>query len=148
MLAKLLGRTPNLSELAPAQATLLGALRFWVVARKSGRCPVAVAGVRLGSRRAGAHLHLLLEEIGAAWPDPFAVSPPCCRRLSHDETLVAQMFALAIGGDRAGFDRLLSDLLPGEARERLFLSVTVLSRAMQVAPLADQPGPTRSHGLP
>lgn len=137
MLAQLLGRTPELSELPRDQAVVVMGLRIWVEARKSGRCPIGAAGARLGSRGAGAHLHLLLEEIGAAWPDPFAVSPPCCRRLSHDEALVASMIEFAKTDDRPGFDRLLSDLLPGEARERLFLSAVVLSRALQVKPLRE-----------
>jgi hypothetical protein len=130
MFANLLARTPTVAELAQRQARLVGALRFWVVASRSGRCPIAAAGARLGSLRAGAHLHLLLEEIGAAWPDPFAVSPPCCPRLSYDEALLTRMLELAGCGNRPDFDRLLSDLLPADARERLFLSASVLSRVL------------------
>ena len=131
MFADLLARTPTVAELSASQARLLGGLRSWVVASRSGRCPIAAAGARLGSLRAGAHLHLLLEEIGAAWPDPFAVSPPCCPRLSHDEALLARMLELAGIGERPNFDRLLSDLLPGDARERLFLSTSVLARVLR-----------------
>jgi hypothetical protein len=127
MIAEQLFRTPAMAELERGEARILGALRQWVVASRSGRCPIAAAGARLGSKRAAAHLHLLLEEMGSAWPDPFAVSPPCCPRLSHDEALFAQMMAAAGQGDRPGFDRLLSDLLPGDARERLFLSARVLN---------------------
>jgi hypothetical protein len=128
ILAELLSATPAMAELAPRDAELVSALRFWVAANRNGRCPIAAASARLGSPRAGAHLHLLLEEIGAAWPDPFAVSPPCCRRLSHDEALLADMVALAAADERPAFDRLLADLLPADARERLFLSAGVLSR--------------------
>ncbi len=131
MFASLLARTPLVAELAECEARLVGALRFWVVASRSGRCPIGAAGVRLGSLRAGAHFHLLLEEIGAAWPDPFAVSPPCCPRLSHDEALLTRMFELAGRGHRPDFDRLLSDLLPGDTRERLFLSTSVLGRVLR-----------------
>ena len=131
MFADLLARTPMVAELAELQARLVGALRFWVVASRSGRCPIAAAGARLGSARAGAHVHLLLEEIGAAWPDPFAVSPPCCPRLSHDEALLTRMLELAGRGERPDFDRLLSDLLPCDTRERLFLSTSVLSRVLR-----------------
>ena len=130
MFASLLARTPTVAELAECQARLIGALRVWVVTSRSGRCPIAAAGARIGSLRAGAHLHLLLEEIGAAWPEPFAVSPPCCPRLSHDEALLSQMMMLVGRGDRPGFDRLLSDLLPGDVRERLYLSTSVLSRVI------------------
>ena len=131
MFTDLLARTPMVAELAPCEARLVAALRFWVVASRQGRCPIAAAGARLGSLRAGAHLHLLLEEIGAAWPDPFALSPPCCPRLSHDEALLTSMFGLAGRRDRPGFDRLLSDLLPDDTRERLFLSTSVLARVLR-----------------
>jgi hypothetical protein len=130
MLAELLSRTPTMTDLSIQQARVVGALRHWVIARKLGHCPVAAMLGRLGSRRAAAHLHLLIEEIGAAWPDAFAVSPPCCPRLSHDEAVLAQMAALAACDDRPGFDRLLCDLIPGDARERLFLSSAVLSRTL------------------
>ena len=131
MFACLLARTPSVAELPEFEARLVGGLRFWVVASRSGRCPIAAAGTRLGSLRAGAHLHLLLEEIGAAWPDAFAVSPPCCPRLSYDEALLTRMLELAGCGNRPGFDRLLSDLLPGDTRDRLFLSTSVLSRVLR-----------------
>jgi hypothetical protein len=128
MLVEMLARTPAMSEITVQGARLILAMRRWVLASRTGACPIAAAGQQLGSLRAGAHLHLLLEEIAAAWPDPFAVSPPCCRRLSHDEALLADMVVIAGHGDRPGFDRLLRELLPGDERERLFLSAGVLSR--------------------
>ena len=131
MLVQSLARTPMLAELDPQAGRILGALRVWAVSLRAGRCPIAAAGSRLGSLRLGAHLHLLLEEIGAAWPDPFAVSPPCCPRLSHDEALLAQMVGLAGHGRRPQFDRLLADLLPFEERERLFLSAGTLLRILR-----------------
>ncbi len=130
MFADLLARTPTMAEILPDEARIVGALRLWVVANRTGRCPIGAAGERLGGKRAGAHLHLLLEEIGACWPEPFAVSPPCCRRLSHDEALLAQMIGLAGSGHQPAFDRLLCELLPAEARERLFLSAKVLADLM------------------
>ena len=131
MLVQSLARTPALAALDPPVARIVGALRHWAVALRAGRCPIAVAGGRLGSLRVGAHFHLLLEEIGAAWPDPFAVSPPCCPRLSHDEALLADMLTLAGPGRRVAFDRLLEDLLPFDERERLFLSAGTLLRLLR-----------------
>jgi len=132
MLTQLLARTPAMAELDRNQARLVSALRLWVAARQGGSCGVAAAGERLGSARAGAHLHLLVEEIAAAWPDPFAVSPPCCRRLSHDEALLADMLNSAGARDRPGFDRLTGEMLGGDARERLFLSASVLARCLEL----------------
>jgi hypothetical protein len=120
--------TPEIGTMSAAEARIISALRLWVVMNKLGRPPMQPVAERLGSARAAAHLHLLIEEIGAAWPEPFCVSPPCCSRLSHDEATLGAMVAIAGGGDRRGFDRLLEDLLPAEVRERLFLSSSILAR--------------------
>lgn len=127
----LLTRTPDLRALPEGEARIATALRLWVVTAKLGRCPLAAMEERLGSPRAAAGLYVLLETIGAAWAEPFCVSPPCCPRLSHDEALVLDMLRLAGRGDRAGFDRLLSDLFPGDLRDRLFGSATLFVSALR-----------------
>jgi hypothetical protein len=126
----LLIRTPDMGSLPAHEARIAASLRLWVVLNKLGRCPMAAVADRLGDTRAAPHLHLMLEEVGAAWPDPFCVAPPCCPRLSHDEALVIDMVRLGGRGDRPGFDRLLAEMIPADMRERLFLSASVLSRAL------------------
>ena len=86
---------------------------------------------RLGSVRAAAQLSLLLEEVGAAWPDPFCIAPPCCPKLSHDEALALDMVSIAARDDRPGFDRLLQEMLPADMRERLFVSAAAVGRALR-----------------
>lgn len=130
MLLETIARTPRLQSLPPRQRRIVGALRLWVALHKSGEAPMARLTNWLGGTRTAAHLMLLIEEMGAAWPDPFCVSPPCCQCLSHDEATMAGMMTAAAQADRPGFDRLLSDLLPEDARERLFLSASVLTRVM------------------
>ncbi|HTU09270.1 MAG TPA: addiction module antidote protein [Allosphingosinicella sp.] len=130
MLAELLVRTPDIRDLEAHDARLATALRLWVVMNKLGRCPMQAVADRLESVRAAAHLHLLLEEIGAAWPDPFCIAPPCCPRLSHDEALALDMVRAAAREDRPAFDRLLQEMIPADMRERLFLSAGVLGRVM------------------
>lgn len=132
MIDLLLARRP-IGELPPEETRIAHSLRLFVVMRKAQRCPMESVAGRLGSLRAAAHFHLLLEEVGTAWPEPFAVSPPCCPRLSHDEATMVDMFRLGAKGDRPGFDRLLVEMLPADERERLFLSFTVLNRAMEQA---------------
>lgn len=123
----------DIAALPPEEARVAHALRLWVVMRKTGRCPMRAVAGRLGSMQAAAHLHLMLEEIGAAWPEPFAVSPPCCRYLSHDEALFADMIRLGRAGDRPGFDRQLAEMLPEDERACLFLSARVLSQVLSGA---------------
>ena len=122
-----LTRCPHLSELRKEHVPLLASLRMWAVMRKMSWCPMGAVAERLGSQRAAAHFHLMLEEIGAAWPEPFCVSPPCSPRLSHDEATFVEMIAVASRGNRPAFDRLLSDLLPADERERLFVSASTLT---------------------
>jgi hypothetical protein len=130
MLADQLIRTPDIRDLDASDARLVTALRLWVVMNKLGRCPMQAVSDRLESVRAAAHLHLLLEEIGAAWPDPFCIAPPCCPRLSHDEALALDMVRIAARDDQPGFDRLLQEMIPADMRERLFLSAGVLGRLL------------------
>ncbi len=122
--------TPALRALPFEHGCFIGALRHWARAHRAGRCPTSAAATHLGSARAAAHLGLLVEEIAACWPDPFAVAPPCCTRLSHDEATLAAMLRLGAGQDRRGFDELLRDLLPADARERLFVSSAAIGRLL------------------
>jgi hypothetical protein len=120
----------GLAALPAEHVEITAALRIFALMRRMNWCAMAAVAERIGMR-AAAHLHLLMEEIGAAWPDPFCVSPPCSPRLSHDEATLVQMIGLAGRGDRPGFDRLLCELLPGDVRERMFVSASTLSAAMQ-----------------
>lgn len=133
MLVESLALTPDLRTIAARDARTVTAIRLWVVMGKLGHCPLRAVTERLGCARAAAHLHLLLEEVGAAWPDPFCAAPPCCPRLSHDEALAIAMIRAGGRGDRPGFDRLLVDMLPADVRERLYLSASVLSEALESA---------------
>lgn len=133
MLAERLARTPDLRTMPAAEARVVIALRLWIVMGKLGHCPLRAVGERLGCARAAAHLHLMMEEIGAAWPETFCAAPPCCPRLSHDEAAAIAMLRLGGLGDRPAFDRLLGEMLPGDARERLYLSAAVLSAALEAA---------------
>ena len=130
MLMDQLVHTPKIRNLDAADARLASALRLWVVLSKLGRCPMQAVADRLNSLRAAAHLHLLLEEVGAAWPDPFCIAPLCCPRLSHDEALTLAMVRSAAYEDRPAFDRLLQEMIPADMRERLYVSAGALGRML------------------
>lgn len=85
---------------------------------------------QLGSLRAAAHLHLMLEEVASAWPEPFIVNPICCGRLSFDEALLTDLMRAARHQDRPEFDRLSEEMIPERQRESLFLSASVLNRVI------------------
>jgi hypothetical protein len=131
MLGDQLVRTPDIRDLEACDARLATALRLWVIMSKLGALPDAGRGrpARIGARR-GASAPALLEEVGAAWPDPFCIAPPCCPRLSHDDTLALAMVRAAAREDRPAFDRLLQEMIPADMRERLYLSAGVLGRVL------------------
>lgn len=129
-----------LATFPAVEQRLVRGLRHWATAHRLGRWPVGALQDHLGCGRAAAHLQLLIEEIGATWPEPFHLSPLCCRRASHDEALLAAMAGAAAAGDRPGFDRLTHEMLDSDARERLFLSLGLLSQAIAAAPAAATPG--------
>ena len=134
-----IARPIPLSSFAAVEQRLVTGLRQWAAAHRFGRWPVGMLQEHLGCGRAAAHLQLLIEEIGATWPEPFHLSPLCCRRTSHDEALIAAMARAAAKGDRPGFDQLTHEMLGADARERLFLSLALLTEAIAAAPAAASP---------
>lgn len=110
----------RLGPQSQAEARLVRALRLWVVLNKQGRGHVDAVMQQLGSREGALALDLLMMRVGIAWTQAFVVNPPCCPRLTHDEGLILDMIAAGAAGDRPGFDRLLAEMLPADAREALF----------------------------
>lgn len=129
-----LARTIPLAEMPPVPRRLVSGMRQWAAAHRLGRWPVSVLQDHLGCARAAAHLQLLVEEIGNAWPDPFCLAPLCCRQSSHDETMIAAMIGAAALADRPCFDRICAEMLSSDARDRLFLSLGTLAAALAKAP--------------
>jgi hypothetical protein len=121
---------PRLDQIRPDQAALLAGVRTWVRARQHGACPLRAAADRLGSDRAARGLHLLLETVGACWPERFAVAAPCCAQLTHDEATLLAMIVLAGSARRAPFDALLCEMLADDARERLYATSRALATTL------------------
>jgi hypothetical protein len=128
---RLLPPLPRTDQLAPEQAAIAGAVRRWVIAGKLRQCPLRAAAERLGCVQAARHLHLLLESIRVAWPEPFAVAPPCCATLSFDEATLLVMIAAARDHRRPVFDALLCEMLDQDARDRLYAASLALARTIE-----------------
>src|SRR3546814_9725654 len=75
---------------------------------------------RWGNILAARRYRLVVEAIGHVWPEPFAVAPPCCPRVSFDEALLAAIVGAAARRDRVQFDWLTAEMLGSDAREMLF----------------------------
>lgn len=110
-----------------AQAVL--ALRYCILCRRAERDPMPELERRWGNILAARRYRLVVEAIGHVWPDPFAVAPPCCPRVSFDEALLADMVIAASRRDKVQFDCLTAEMLGSDAREMLYTSLENFVRA-------------------
>jgi hypothetical protein len=110
--------TPALN---PEDRILLKAARLWVMLARSNRSPRPALAALLG--RAGPSFHLLMEQLIAAWPDPFTTYPPCALAVSPDEQALLTLVAEARDGAAAP---ALADMLAESERARLALTAARL----------------------
>lgn len=110
-----------------AQAVL--ALRYCILCRRAERDPMPELERRWGNIFAARRYRLVVEAIGHVWPDPFAVAPPCCPRVSFDEALLAGIVIAAGAHDRVQFDWLTAEMLGSDAREMLYGALENFVRA-------------------
>ncbi|MBB4640507.1 hypothetical protein [Rhizorhapis suberifaciens] len=118
----LIASTPDIRGLPAAQARITLATRIAVVFNKLGRDPGPELANRLGSEGAASRFLALMSEMGSVWPEPVYVNPPCCPKLSYDEMMVLDLLTACGRADRKAFDDFLMDMLPAEARDRLYFS--------------------------
>lgn len=128
-LIRRLTEQPLVRDLQAEAAQAVLALRYCILCRRGERDPMPELERRWGNILAARRFRLVVEAVGHAWPDAFAVAPPCCPRVSFDEALLAAMVGAASEGDRARFDWLTSEMLSGDAREMLFVTLENFIRA-------------------
>ena len=117
----------TLADTPGVPADLIMAVRWKVACLRKGADPIPRLIDRLGRGARAGRAVSIVRLIGAIWPDPFMLSPPCCRRLSFDEALLCDLAAAAAAGDRGGFDRHACDLLNDHARGRLWRELAAFS---------------------
>ncbi|MBL9068366.1 MAG: addiction module antidote protein [Sphingopyxis sp.] len=120
---------PLVRDLPVDAAQAILALRYCILCRRSERDPMPELERRWGNILAARRYRLVVEAIGHVWPDPFAVAPPCCPRVSFDEALLAAMVRAASAGDRVHFDCLTAEMLGSDARAMLFTAIENFVRA-------------------
>lgn len=122
--------TPDIRCLPDLQTRLVGAWRYTHIARRSG-CYRHTDLVRyLGNAKAIRPFHVLADEIGRAWPEPFVLNPPCQPLCSYDEMLMLDMTAAAAKDNRRAFDDFLADMVPERPREALWRAARRLMRPL------------------
>ena len=92
-LYRLFAAQPLIRDLPVEAAQAVLALRYCILCRRSDRDPMPELERRWGNILAARRFGLVVEAVGQIWPDPFAVAPPCCPRLSFDESLLASITA-------------------------------------------------------
>ncbi len=118
---------PRLDSLVAAAAQAVMAVRIDVICRRRGIDPVPALVQRLGSAAMARRATHFVDVIGAAWPEPFTLSPPCCRTLSHDELLLGTMIEAAGLDDRRWFDRVCCDLLDDDSRDAAWRGIMLFA---------------------
>ena len=125
LIEKLTARTP-LGALSPEGARVIMALRLKIVCDKRGMDPIPPLSTQMGGISGALRMIHVTALVATLWPDPFALSPPCCRTLSHDEAMLGALAEAAYAGDRARFDDESSDMLSEEARDQLWRDLAAL----------------------
>ncbi len=128
-LIRQLTQQPLVRDLSVEAAQAVLALRYCILCRRSERDPMPELERRWGNILAARRYRLVVEAIGHIWPEPFAVAPPCCPRVSFDEALLAAIVGAASRRDRVQFDWLTAEMLGGDAREMLFIALENFIRA-------------------
>ena len=125
LIEKLTAQAP-IGALSAEGARVIMALRLKIVCDKRGLDPIPPLTARMGGITGALRMILVTALVAALWPDPFALSPPCCRMLSHDEAMLGTLAEAAYTGDRARFDAESADMLNEEARDQLWRDLAAL----------------------
>ena len=128
-LIRQLTEQPLVRDLSVEAAQAVLALRYCILCRRGERDPMPELERRWGNILTARRYRLVVEAIGHIWPDPFAVAPPCCPRVSFDEALLANIVIAAGHGDRVQFDYLTGEMLGSDARAMLFTALENFVRA-------------------
>jgi hypothetical protein len=111
---------PRLSACGGIARDMVMAIRVQVVAARRDIDPLPLLIGRLGDASRARHAVHMRQVVGAIWPEPFVLSPPCSPHLSHDEALLAGLVDAAQCNDRHDFDAMAHDLLNEDARDHLW----------------------------
>lgn len=142
MIHRLLPARQALLDLDQADARFIQMLRLGAIAHQAGRSVVDVLEAKLGCVRRARQQALVVETLGAMWPDPIRLARPCCGGLLPDESLIAGLYGCARLGNRPDFDRLVQEMLGDDARSLLFTQLRTLALMARVgaAPLPEARG--------
>lgn len=110
----------SLMEMNSRIARSILAARSFLILRNAKQDPVPRMREYLRSSGVALRFALLMDVVSQVWPEPFGIHRPCCPNASLDEALLGKAINLAVLNQRPAFDRLLCEMLGGDARDLLF----------------------------
>lgn len=113
----------SVRDLPQMSAQSILSLRYAITCRRAGYEALPELERRWGNSLTARRFCVLVEAIGHIWPDPFAVAPPCCSKVSFDEGLLASLITATAFDDRRRFDLLSAEMLGSEARDMLYACI-------------------------
>lgn len=119
-IVRALAAMPKLHDLPISGIHMITALRLTAVAKQAGDDPMQFLPVRFGSVTAAKAFMVVAQQMGAAWPEPFMLSRPCCGKMTHDEALAASMLIMAQSGERRRFSGLCGDLIAAKHHDSIY----------------------------
>lgn len=125
--------TPDLRCLPEVQVRFVGAWRYMHLARRNSNYHHHHLLRYLGNLEAIRPFHVLSDEVGRAWPEPFVLNMPCQPRCSYDEMLLLDLTAAAADDDRCAFEQFLSDMVPLSGREAIWNASRRLMRCFETS---------------
>lgn len=109
-----------LEQIDHDEAHHVRALRLICLARQQSTCLKRNLAIHFRDERYAVRFLVMLQAIGATWPEPVMVGRPCCQNLSHDEHTIASLMTLRKFGDRPGFDTLIGEMIPDDGRNLIW----------------------------
>lgn len=134
--------TPDIRCIPQQQVKLVCALRYVHKSRHDRSYRPEKLAVFVGSMKGVQHFHVLLDEIGRAWPETIYLNCPCQPQLSYDEMLIVDLMTAAGGNDRRSFDRLIEDMVAASMRNAIWCAARKFQRCVSASAPPPSPYPS------
>lgn len=120
----------KISELDAPAAFIAGAMRMWVNAVQSGRCPcgmIAAHFAKAGLETVAGDFGMAMFTLNGDGLQQLHLAPPGCLAIRDDEARLLALFTSAIDGDQPMLAQLAATLVHDNAVPRLIQAVSIVA---------------------